>query len=147
MTIKRLLGGLCLLVGIAIATSQTANAWQIQNNYQDEVSMYCINCGWFGEFDQQYVPLKDIVYCDGAEEGCRGPAEDGYAAHIIMYSSTIVGDYSGYMAIIDYINPQGKIVFNSTSYAVYYNESDTIPSKPHQPYPRANCNSFGRGIC
>ena len=81
MTIKRLLGGLCLLVGIAIATSQTANAWQIQNNYEEGMGIWCGNCAFFGFFDQKPVALHEIVYCDGAEAGCRGDsAADGYGA-------------------------------------------------------------------
>lgn len=140
MTIKRLLGGLCLLVGIAIATSQTANAWQIQNNYEEGMGIWCGNCAFFGFFYQKPVALHEIVYCDGAEAGCRGDsAADGYGAQLNI-------DYYGHFmencsfVIPDHIKPQGKIVFNKLSYTVWDNESDLFPTKFAQPYPK-------NGIC
>ena len=137
MTIKRLLGWLCLLVGIAIATSQTANAWQIQNNFLDGITIDCGNCGSFIRFSQKDVKLGEIVYCDGAEEGCRGDtAADGYGALVIIYLYAKNPSQPGcIMEIPDHIKPQGKIVFNANSYSVYNNEFDFFPTKTLQPYP------------
>ena len=143
MTIKRLLGGLCLLVGIAIATSQTANAWQIQNNYQDGIHIYCGNCTTFGNFSQKDVKLGEIVYCDGAEEGCKGQsAADGRAAITVATGGSGSGACIGYFEIPDLINPQGKIVFNASSYTVYDNEMDVSPAVSNQQYPLKICGDY-----
>ena len=140
--IRRLVGWLTLSVGMAIATSQTANAWVLVNESLTAPNdIAIVNEGsnvpsfWhLFQFPWQMLGGSQKS-CDGATNSCGGG--EGLVLNVeISYYSSQSGTVKSYTSTSDLrkINVAGKIVLKKDGYDWYANEYDLSPTESNIAY-------------
>jgi len=141
--IRRLVGWLTLSVGMAIATSQTANAWVLVNEsltaHNDIVT---VNQGsnvpgiWYiFQFPWEILGGSQKA-CDGATSSCGGGEGLVLNVEISFYDISQAGTVKLYTRTADLrkINVAGKIVLKKDGYDWYANEYDSFPTESNIQY-------------